>query len=492
MAPETQVLTIQKRSGLSRAEAAFLPAIYMMVAIGLGMAIARRSLLVVSLALAILAVFLVLRLNYSSLILVLCLYAGLASNTYNLISLGGKTLTLSAGDLGMIAVTGILLFWIEAELALGKDGVFILPVEARPFLIPLGVLGLLFLLSSLWASIGPLATRINIAESLLAYAHWLIGPVALLFLANSAIKPQRFRTVVALLAMVFAAGYVAVTLFAQKQIETVITGGLNPFMRISGIFSDPNEMGQIAVLFLVVLAAYELIAPKARRNKLVWLLVAALASMVFLTQSREALISLMVSVVVLGFFLVKRNRKLAALVMLALLVLSVVLLLRAPRVASTITDIRSGAAVSALSGRPEVWAGSWNVISSHPVTGIGFENLAMLTNGSIWQAHNGFMQAAVVSGVLGMLAYIWLVVNTGRYLFRYSRERDGMVRAIFTALFCVFAGYLTTALVSDHFITFYVYSALFWGIVGLALGTLRRTRREGVALEDPAGAVSTL
>ena len=147
MAPETQVLTIQKRSGLSRAEAAFLPAIYMMVAIGLGMAIARRSLLVVSLALAILAVFLVLRLNYSSLILVLCLYAGLASNTYNLISLGGKTLTLSAGDLGMIAVTGILLFWIEAELALGKDGVFILPVEARPFLIPLGVLGLLFLLS---------------------------------------------------------------------------------------------------------------------------------------------------------------------------------------------------------------------------------------------------------------------------------------------------------------------------------------------------------
>lgn len=492
MATDKQVLTTPTRSGLSRAEAALLLAVYAVVAIGLGIAITRRSLLVADLALAGLAVFLVFRLNYYSIILVLCLYAGLASNTYNLISFGGKTLTLSAGDLGMIAITGILLLWIMAELALGKDGVFTLPVEARPFLIPLGVLGLLFLLSSLWAGIGSLASRINFAQSLLAYAHWLIGPVVLLFLANSAIKPERFRTAVALLAMVFVTGYVAVALFAQKQIETVITGGLNPLIRISGTFSDPNEMGEIAVLFLVILAAYELVAPEARRNKLVWLLVAALAFMIFLTQSREALISLLVSVVVLGFFLVKRNRKLAAVVLLALLALSVVLLLRIPRVASTVIDIRSGVAVSALNGRNEVWSGSWNVISSRPFTGIGFENLAMLTDGSLWQAHNGFMQAAVVSGFLGLLAYIWLVINTGRYLFRYSRERDGTVRAIFVALFCVFAGYLVTALVSDHFITFYVYSTLFWGIVGLALGALRRARREDVALEDPAGGVSTL
>ncbi len=492
MKTEKQVLTTPTRSGLSRAEAVLLLAVYVTLAIGLGMAITRRSLLVAGLALAVLAVFLVFRLKYNSIILVLCLYAGLASNTYNLISFGGKTLFLSAGDLGMIAVIGILLLWIMAELALGNDRVFTVPVEARPFLIPLGVLGLVFVLSSLWAGIGPLASRINFAGSLLNYAHWLIGPVVLLLLANSAIKPERVRTVVALLAMVFVVGYVAVALFAQKQIETAITGGLNPFMRISGIFSDPNEMGQIAVLFLVILVAFELIAPKARRNKLVWLLVAALASMVFLTQSREALISLLVSAVVLGFFLVKRNRKLAAVVLLALLALSVVLLLRIPRFESTITDIRSGAAVSALNGRDEVWSISLNEISSYPLTGTGFENLAMLTNGNIWHAHNGFMQAAVVSGLLGLLAYIWLVLNTGRYLFRYSRERDPTVRAIFTALFCVFAGYLITALVSDHFITLYVYSILFWGIVGLALGALRRARMEGVALEEPVGSLSTL
>jgi len=240
-------------------------------------------------------------------------------------------------------------------------------------------------------------------------------------------------------------------------------------------------MGQIAVLFLMILAAYELIAPKARRNILVWPLVAALAAMVLLTQSREALISLLVSVVVLGFFLVKRNRKMAAVVLLALLVLSIVLLLRIPRVASTVIDVRSGTAVTALNGRGEAWSISLNWISSYPLTGTGFENFGMLTNASIWHAHNGFMQAVVVSGLLGLLAYIWLVLNTGRYLFRYSRERDPTVRAIFTALFCVFAGYLITALVSDHFITLYVYSILFWGIVGLALGAMLRTRREGVA-----------
>ena len=492
MTSEKQALTAPIRKGLSRSEATILLAVYAIVAIGLCTAILKDSLLIAGLALGVLAVLLVFRLNYNSIVLVLCLYAGLASNTYNLISLSGKTLTLSVGDMGMVAVTGILLLWIMAELALGKEEVFTLPREARPFLMPLGVLGLLMLVSSIWAGMGPLASRINFAKSLLAYSHWLVGPVVLLFLANSAIKPKNFRTVVSLIAVFFIAGYVAAAIFAPKKIEMVIAGSINPFIRISGIFPDPNEMGEIAVLFLVVLAAFELVAPKARRNVLVWLLVAALASMVFLTQSREALISLMVSAVVLGFFLVKRNRKLAAVVLLAFLILSVVLLLRIPRVASTVTDIRSGAVVSALNGRNEVWSVSWNVIGGRPLTGIGFENLAVLTNGSIWEAHNGFMQAAVVSGVLGLLAYVWLVVNTGRYLFRYSRELDETVRAIYTALFCVFAGYLTTALVSDHFITFYVYSALFWGMVGLAIAALRRARMKGVDLEDPAGAVSAL
>jgi O-antigen ligase len=487
-----QVVAAPAKRGLSRAEAVALLIACAVVAIGLGVAITRGSLLWAGLALAVLAVFIVFRLGYSSVILVLCLYAGLASNTYSLVSFRGKTLTLSAGDIGMFVVTGILLLGVMSEMAMGKDDVLTVSAGARPIVLPLAALGLLFLLSTLWAGIGPLASRINFEVSLLSYARWLVGPVALLLLANSAIKPERFRTVVALLAVIFAVGYASAALFGQKQIETVVTGGLSPFMRISGMFSEPNEMGQIAVLFLVILVAYELVAPKARRNLLVWVLAAGLASMVFLTQSREALISLLVSAVVLGFFLVNRNRKVAAVVLLGLLAFSVVMLLQIPRFANTITDVRSGAAVSALNGRDEVWAGAWEVASEHTLTGIGFENLGTLTEGRIWEAHNGFMQAAMVSGVLGFLAYVWLVLNTGRYLLRYSRERDGTLRAIFTALFCVFIGYMVTSLVSDHFVTFYVYSALFWGMVGLALGALHRVGKERVTLEDPASAVSAL
>jgi O-antigen ligase len=473
------------RPSLLEVENWLLLAVLALLALGVGIAVARDNLLIALLPLAILAVFLVFRLNYNSFILVLCLYAGLASNTYSIIYFHGKTLTLSAGDLGMIAVTGLMLFWIVAETAIRREAVFSLPTEARPFLLPLGLLAVLFLCSSLWAGIGPLASQNNLSQSLLAYSHWLIGPVMLLFLANASVKPARFPDIVALLAAVFSGGYLVAVLTGQKQVETVITGGLNPFMRISGVFSDPNEMGQIAVLLLVVLAAFTLTAPRKSRRNIVWLLVAALAAMVFLTQSREAIIALLVSASTLGFVLARRNRKLAAALLVVLLGLSIVLLLRIPRVASTLTDIRSGAAITALNGRDEVWRGSWGVISSHPVTGIGFENLLVLTNGTIQDAHNGFMQSMVVSGVLGLLAYIWLVWNTGRYLFRYSRETDGTVRAIFVAMFCAFVGYIVTALVSDHFITFYVYSTLFWGTTGLALAALRSARLEGTELEGP-------
>ncbi|MHB8781110.1 MAG: O-antigen ligase family protein [Candidatus Geothermincolia bacterium] len=430
------------------------------------------ALLIVALPLLVLAEH---RLQFASIMLPLLLYVGLAMQSFRLISVGGRTLYLSPGDLGLVVVAGMLMLFAAGRTVSGESA-FDLPWEGKRVLLPLGILAVLFLSSTFLAALGPLSDRVRLTSGLLFYFRWIAGPAFFVLALNTRLKPGGFRRVLVLLSTVLAIGFVFALFSNTPEMRAFTKGGFSEYTRLSGVFPDPNEMGQLAVLLLAGLLGFQLVAERSERRLLPWLCIGGLGVMIFLSQSRESLVTLMVAIAVMIALLLRNRRRLGALLLVAVVIAGVVVLMQLPRVANTFAELKGGEMGTALNGRDAIWGISLDLISRYPVTGIGFESLSSITGKQLYQAHNGFLQAALVSGMLGLLAYLWLLIATGRRLLAGAQHQSRAVKAVFIGLASVFTGYVVTALVSDHFITFYSYNCVFWALAGMAMGVLAASR----------------
>jgi putative inorganic carbon (hco3(-)) transporter len=191
------------------------------------------------------------------------------------------------------------------------------------------------------------------------------------------------------------------------------------FVRLTGPFLQSNSFGRYLMLMVIFGVA---IAPHLDRRLRPPLFGMLGLSTVFLllTYTRTAILGAVLGLLVVGFVQSKR-------LLLAMVVLSVCALLLMPQLSARFTGLSEtepsfGPANNSLSWRLSYWTEVLPLARSNPVTGIGLSQTARLTEEEK-QPHNDFLRAYVETGLIGLGAYVVLVislVSVGRRAVRAS------------------------------------------------------------------------
>jgi len=218
---------------------------------------------------------------------------------------------------------------------------------------------------------------------------------------------------------------------------------------------SPNEVGgtlTLCVPLIVGLLFYNVpILSNGRRR---WIAGAALGlaglltvGVLLLTQSRLAIASTVLALVMLGLLGGRRARLIAFTLMMVCLV---AILAVGPdglaRWFFRVNDLDEFTNEVSLTGRMEIWNRSVRALLDHPFTGVGLDTLPLVINAryplflyprgyQFTHAHNIYLQVALDLGVLGFVGYVWMLVAVLTELWRARRTSSGAwVKALAASL----------------------------------------------------------
>ena len=227
-----------------------------------------------------------------------------------------------------------------------------------------------------------------------------------------------FATVTIALAVLQFHGYI--TLPNLDQIVDVThdrdTGQDVNFMRLcgSGIFHDPNELG-VLIALSIVLALHWLSDRPSGLARFLWLapMVLFLYAMT-LTQSRGALLALAAG---LAVFLVARFGWRVALLIGVLLAPAALLIF-----AGRITNLSTGDGTG--QQRIQVWSDALVLMREAPLFGVGKDKFVE-SEGLV--AHNSYLQCFVELGVFGGMFFLGAVYLAVSHLYRLGNRRKHVI-----------------------------------------------------------------
>ncbi len=178
------------------------------------------------------------------------------------------------------------------------------------------------------------------------------------------------------------------------------------FTRITGTFSSSNDFGRYLALLLVFGVALYPHVDRRLRPALA-LALAGCAGFLAFTYTRTALLGALIGLVVVG--LVQSKRLLLVLLMLSLCAVALV-----PQLSSRFTSLAHTSGGDRPSGnslewRLQYWTEVLPLANQNPVTGIGL-GMTQYTTDTAKQPHNDFVRAYVETGVIGLGAYLAMLV----------------------------------------------------------------------------------
>ena len=196
------------------------------------------------------------------------------------------------------------------------------------------------------------------------------------------------------------------------------------FTRITGPFVQSNAFGRYLMLMIIFGAGiYPHLSKRFRRP-----LAGALAlSFVFLllTYTRTAIIGVVLGLVVVGLVQSKR-------LLFGMIVISACALLLVPQLSSRFTSLSESPSAlgdpsnNSLEWRFDYWTEVLPLANSNPVTGIGLDMTEYQTD-EAKLPHNDFIRAYVETGLIGLLAYVAVLISMvtlGRRAVRASPQRS--------------------------------------------------------------------
>lgn len=376
--------------------------------------------------------------------------------------------------------------------------------------------------STLWAAVHGLAGRaVNgdgmedaaaIRESLVALSSLAAGAVFFLILRRSgqAIRKKAFRaTLLGVAASAAAACLARAGLLPQET---------RPFWRMTGRLSggavDPNSLGLLCALVLVVVLARILLGARGERSGPIT--AALLGGGLLLSGSRAGLLLLLLGLLVLLAVgrLGSLARRVSIAVVVAVALAGAAFLLRGSagtlgaRIAQSFdpnlpVEFRASA-------RPALWRAAWRLFERHPVEGAGMgvfswtfpdlmreegRRLAMRDNPG-----SAYAQALAETGAAGLFLTALFVFRTGALALRRTRDRDslfagaGLSALAFLAALAVGSHWLAP----DVSLLFFLMAALVAGPGSDSApsaeetGNWRAVRLAAVALFAAASAVTVL
>ncbi len=402
-------------------------------------------------------------LKYKAIMGVLLLYAIYAFQPAMNFRLYTKTLFLAPGEILSLILGGLYLDKIFLKTSQEEE-------SNNMVLSGLSIMGFLFLIATLTFFLFNNDLAGNMPRSLLMFTKWLLAPILFFIALNSKISCREFGFFILLLIASFIVSVYLNINDSYESLSAVILKGLaTQYTRLSFVFPDPNQLGEITVLFLII-SISGLINAKIKWVKMSTIIFTGLLLIILaLTQSRESISTFIIAIFSLGIFKWRTRKPIASTVIFSLAIfVSLSFIHLVPRFWETIAQINSGETMHSLNARDNTWTEALAVVTNYPL-GIGFENLSYVTNGQAWQAHNAFLQAAVISGLPGFFAYIYLIYSLFITLKSYAFGIGSQAKWLAEAYLGFLIGYLVTSFFSDHFITFYVFNAIFFGLLGLVV-----------------------
>jgi O-antigen ligase len=187
--------------------------------------------------------------------------------------------------------------------------------------------------------------------------------------------------------------------------------------RFTPLYTDPNAAGSLYALWLVFAASLALSGAAWT-----WLAVVMLGLAIWVTHSRSAEAATLAGIAVIWLSARKVSKLYVGLALAATLALGIVIALRSP-----VTRAQSSSAVS-LGVRWEMTKIGLRLAASHPIFGIGLGRFRVSSRDLIpadlrtifpqsqggENAHNNFVQILAELGVVGVAAFLWLLVAAGR------------------------------------------------------------------------------
>lgn len=176
----------------------------------------------------------------------------------------------------------------------------------------------------------------------------------------------------------------------------------NAFTRITGTFGQSNAFGRYLMLLLIFGVALYPHLGKGLRLAL-GLLLGLGSVFLLLTYTRTAILGTVLGLVVVGLLQSKR-------LLLGLVILGVCALLLVPQLSTRFTSLASGetGTGNSLEWRLGYWTELLPLANSDPIIGVGPNATPSLTEEGK-QPHNDFIRAYIETGVIGLVAYLFLL-----------------------------------------------------------------------------------
>jgi O-antigen ligase len=212
--------------------------------------------------------------------------------------------------------------------------------------------------------------------------------------------------------------------FLTGHPKSDVKGG---FTRISGTFNQSNDFGRFLMLMIIMGAAlYPHLERRWRRPMAVMLGLSSI--FLFLTYTRSALVAAGLGLLVVGLVQSKR-------LVVSLLVVGMAGLLLVPSLSGRFTDLtqyqqkqlaQTGGTNggNTLAWRLSYWTQVLPLANSNPITGIGLNQTKFSTD-KAKQPHNDFLRAYIETGIVGLGAYLAMLISfvaLGRRALRLTRR----------------------------------------------------------------------
>jgi len=401
-------------------------------------------------------------------VVALLLYVMFASNPIAEIPIFTKTLNISPGDLFTILfVLGSL---IKDLVQIPNENTVLKPPAVQRFLYVYTFLAVVFLIPTLLFFLTHNELLSYFGRSLFNYLLWSIALVLFYYGSESQSQITDLRLISWLLMGFFFLGVMRNLLTAAPGFDLLkmVTDTLKSDQtRLAGQVGDPNQLGALAAFFSTI-GIMGVLYERYIGSKLAYLLLTAGTGLVLLlTQSRESMLTLFIAVLCILIYLLRcQQYGKAFAILLGLFLGSALVLTNVPRIVETLTAMTVGDTEYALSDRGQVWHTALQIISTQPL-GIGFETMYLISNNTVEQAHNAFLQAALQAGYIGLFVFLGFIIC----LIQLLREQKKHISDnwILDAYLAFLIGYLLTSFGSDHFISFYTFNAIFFGFLGFVV-----------------------
>jgi putative inorganic carbon (HCO3(-)) transporter len=235
--------------------------------------------------------------------------------------------------------------------------------------------------------------------------------------------------------------------------------------RVIGTFVQSNPLAiYLTMVLLIGISILPYIHGRVRLA-LSGLMVLELIVLYF-TYTRGAWAALIVGLAVLGIF---ESKKILMFMGIAL-ILAVAFV---PSISARITNLErpnfsNGQAANSLSWRYSYWGQDLKLAEHSPVTGIGIDQTRVETQAG-QPPHNDFLRSFTEAGVIGAVAFLWLIWRVMSRLYRSVRKaQPGMQRGLAVGAFAVGFAWLTFS-TSGNFISQIVLVWYLYVLVGLGV-----------------------